>query len=102
MNTNSSSLLIFPFFLSIHCVLIVIMGVAGGAVFPSMMALTKDHKNIHLAFLIPLAGFIIELLYALFGSKWVKYVEEENDEHVDKENNSVELNKELATSDDKK
>ncbi|KAG2223058.1 hypothetical protein INT45_008259 [Circinella minor] len=82
---------------------ILIMGVAGGALFPSMMALTKDHKNIHLAFLIPLAGFVVEFLYALFGSKWVKYAEDGNEkEQIDKENNSAELDKEIATSSDDK
>ncbi|KAI9277126.1 major facilitator superfamily domain-containing protein [Phascolomyces articulosus] len=71
---------------------IMIMGVAGGALFPTLMALTKDHRNIHLAFIIPLAGFVIEFLYAVFGSKWVIYVKE--DQEQDKEANSDELDKE--------
>ncbi|KAI9498350.1 major facilitator superfamily domain-containing protein [Zychaea mexicana] len=69
---------------------ILIMGVAGGALFPTLMALTKDNRNIHLAFVIPLVGFVIEFCYALFGSRWIIYVDEEDDQPsaIDKDKGS--------------
>ncbi|KAI8144897.1 major facilitator superfamily domain-containing protein [Fennellomyces sp. T-0311] len=69
---------------------ILIMGVAGGALFPTLMALTRDNRDIHLAFVIPLCGFVIQFLYAVFGSKWVIYVDEDD---TDKEANSADLDK---------
>ena len=66
------------------------MGVAGGALFPTLMALTKDNRDVHLAFVIPLCGFVVQFLYAVFGSKWIVYVDEDE---KDKEVNSADIDK---------
>lgn len=65
------------------------MGVAGGALFPTLMALLKDHRSINIAFTIPLAGFTVEFLYAMFGCHWIRYVKDDDNDSLDHENGGV-------------
>lgn len=53
------------------------MGVAGGALFPPLMALLKDHRSIHLSFILPLIGFVMEFVYGIWVHKWIRYVKED-------------------------
>ncbi|KAI8338844.1 major facilitator superfamily domain-containing protein [Blakeslea trispora] len=55
----------------------IIMGVSGGAVIPPLMGVAHDHSNVNIAFVIPLICYVVVLFYALVGSKWIKYVDED-------------------------
>ncbi|OBZ83407.1 Glucose/galactose transporter [Choanephora cucurbitarum] len=55
----------------------IIMGVSGGAVIPPLMGVAHDHSNVNIAFVIPLICYGVVLFYALVGSKWIKYVDED-------------------------
>lgn len=56
--------------------LIVIMGTAGGAFMPPIQAVVHDRTNVNISYVVPLAGFVFVLFYAVLGHRWVKYVNE--------------------------
>jgi FHS family L-fucose permease-like MFS transporter len=51
---------------------LVVMAIAGGAVFPLMMGLISDQWNIQVAYIIPLLCFIVIAWYGMSGYKTKK------------------------------
>ncbi|KAI9280784.1 major facilitator superfamily domain-containing protein [Sporodiniella umbellata] len=54
-----------------------IMGISGGAVLPPIQAVAHDHSNVNVSFIVPLIAYVVVLLYSLFGSRWIMYVDDE-------------------------
>lgn len=50
---------------------ILIMGVSGGAVFPPIQGAIADANSTRISFIVPMAGFVIVLAYALFH--WIQH-----------------------------
>ncbi|KAL0933193.1 glucose galactose transporter [Colletotrichum truncatum] len=44
----------------------IVAAVSGGALFPSLTGLLADHKNYHIAMVVPLAGFVVSFAYPIF------------------------------------
>ncbi|CDS11377.1 hypothetical protein LRAMOSA03640 [Lichtheimia ramosa] len=75
---------------------LLVMGVAGGALFPPLMALLKDNRSIHISFVLPLVGFAMEFVYGLWGSKWVWYVNDTKHDAEEGSSSSTGLDKPTA------
>ncbi|TEA14230.1 L-fucose-proton symporter [Colletotrichum sidae] len=51
----------------------IIAAVSGGALFPSLTGLLADHKDYHVAMVVPLAGFVVSFAYPIFlNTIWKK------------------------------
>ncbi|KAI7878867.1 MFS general substrate transporter [Lichtheimia hyalospora FSU 10163] len=75
---------------------LLVMGVAGGALFPTLMALLKDNRSIHISFVLPLVGFVMEFVYGLWGSKWVWYAKDTKHDAEEASSSSTGLDKPSA------
>lgn len=90
------SQLVLAFSLILTWCIIVVMGVAGGALFPTLMALLKDNRSIHISFVLPLVGFVMEFVYGLWGSKWVWYAKDTKHDAEEASSSSMGLGKPTA------
>lgn len=68
------------------------MGVSGGALLPPLQAVVHDHVNVNISFVIPLAAFCCVFLYAVFGSRWIIYAQEDL---AKEDNDSISSNKNI-------
>ncbi|KAI8883019.1 L-fucose:H+ symporter permease [Backusella circina FSU 941] len=62
---------------------LIIMGVSGGAVLPPVQAVIHDRVNVNISFVIPLIAYVIVFFYSTLGSRWIKYIDEEEEQNSD-------------------